>query len=504
MSRAILSQPRFTFPALRPQLVFVAGFAPIDIVLHGSRFREKVGTAESKTRAMILLAAIVVLVCFALLVSQYWERLFAEETSLGFAPFTKWLGLGLILPSFAWLLLNCGVLPGVPPILPRIALAQSAGQSWVPLLFSVTAPGLLVIGSWWAAVSFVHFLTLIALNAEPRQEFLFVTGVVSVVSLPIAGVCWWGGSLPWAGVGLMLWFVPVTHCTVALASRPKPIPTYARAVARLKFGKYREAESEVIQQLERREDDFEGWMMLAELYANHFGDLAEADRTVRAVCDQTNVTPLQISIAFQSLADWHLKCSDNPVAAARALREVCLRLPESHFAREAQLRIQQLPASRQELLEQRNPKKIRLPPLGGDLDGEPRQPGPQLSRGDAATLANECVERLKRNPNDMAAREKLAVTLTEHLGKVDLGLEQIQLLLGMSQAPESKKAEWLSLLAAWHFRHRHDRDTTKQVLQRILREHSQSAQGFAAQRWLNLLEMEERTSKHTPSPTRAT
>ena len=44
--------------------------------------------------------------------------------------------------------------------------------------------------------------------------------------------------------------------------KPTP-PMYARAIARMKFGKYSEAELEIIRELEKCEDDFEGWMMLA-------------------------------------------------------------------------------------------------------------------------------------------------------------------------------------------------------------------------------------------------
>ena len=55
-------------------------------------------------------------------------------------------------------------------------------------------------------------------------------------------------------------------------------PMYARAIARMKFGKYSEAEWEIIRELEKCEDDFDGWMMLAGLYANQFNDLPRPSR----------------------------------------------------------------------------------------------------------------------------------------------------------------------------------------------------------------------------------
>ena len=96
--------------------------------------------------------------------------------------------------------------------------------------------------------------------------------------------------------------------------------------------------------------------MLAEMYTRQFGDLPEAERTVLAVCDQPNVTSVQISVALDHLADWQLNLGNDPAGAARALDEICRRLPGSHFAKMAQQRKRQLPGSRQELLEQREPR----------------------------------------------------------------------------------------------------------------------------------------------------
>src|SRR5437899_7851710 len=114
---------------------------------------------------------------------------------------------------------------------------------------------------------------------------------------------------------------------------------YARAIARMKFGKYDEAEWEIIRELEKREDDFEGWMMMADLYANHFHDLPEAEQTILEICDQRRTTTSQVSIALHRLADWHLNLANDPEAARRALQVICDRLRGSHLAHMAQLRI---------------------------------------------------------------------------------------------------------------------------------------------------------------------
>src|SRR5258708_20345946 len=107
-------------------------------------------------------------------------------------------------------------------------------------------------------------------------------------------------------------------------------PMYSRAIARIKFGKYSEAEIEIIHQLEKAEDDFDGWMMLAELYARNFNDLPEAEKTVLEVCDHRKTTPTQLSIALHRLADWHLNLAGDPETAHRALQVICDRLPGTH------------------------------------------------------------------------------------------------------------------------------------------------------------------------------
>src|SRR5262249_13200197 len=159
-------------------------------------------------------------------------------------------------------------------------------------------------------------------------------------------------------------------------------------------------------ELERYEDDFQGWMMLAELYANQFSDLAEAEQTILDICDQPKTTPSQISVALHKLADWYLKHAQDPEAARRALQMICDRLPGTHLARMAHLRINQLPHSPQELLEQQGASPIPLPALGDVLDQPP--PEMKVSRARAKEMAEECVQRLNHDPNNIGAREKLA------------------------------------------------------------------------------------------------
>jgi len=265
---------------------------------------------------------------------------------------------------------------------------------------------------------------------------------------------------------------------------------YSRAIAKVKFGKYAEAEGEIIRQLENWENDATGWLMLAELHANQFQDLAEAEQIVLEICDQPDATPSQISVALHQLADWHLKLAGDPDAARRALQVICDRLPGTHLARMAQLRSAQLPLTAEELREQGMAQAVPMPALS--FDENPTEAETVLDPHRAAALANQLAERLTHNPNDIRSREKLARVLAGQLNKVDLAIEQIELLLGMSEPPDSKRAEWLGLIAAWQFKFNHDPGTARQVLERVIREFPNSPQALAAQRRLNLMAAEEK------------
>jgi uncharacterized protein (DUF1499 family) len=270
---------------------------------------------------------------------------------------------------------------------------------------------------------------------------------------------------------------------------------YARAVARMKFGKYSEAEWEIIRELEKCEDDFEGWMMLAGLYANHFNDLPEAEQTILEICDHPHTTASQLAVALHQLANWHLQ-RGNLDAARRALQMICHRLPGTHLAHMAQLRINQLPVSPAELRQQQSGAPIPLPALGDTLDESPAQTESRMERHQAAEQANVCVEILEADPKNVPARERLARLFAEHLDQPDLGIEQATLLLDLPDQPDLRRAEWLSLIAAWHIRYLHDADTGRKTLERLLREFPQTPQAMAARRRIQLLDAEAKSRGH--------
>jgi len=446
-----------------------------------------------------ILSALPVAVVFVWLSYDYWQRLFEAERPAVRRQFLAWAAKGLSVPLVVWVIINCGVLPGMPILLPGIALAKSRGGDWMRLLAQSCAPVMLITSSYWAALTFGWLQAVIAGRVQDRQEYKAAVIFWAVLLLPLASLVFYLFRAGGLGFALLVWLVPIVHFTLPLAQKKKSPPSYARAIARMKFGKYKDAELEVLHELEKCEEDFDGWLMLAELYARHFHDLPEADRTIRELCSQPNVTGIQISLALHRLADWHLDLGADPLSARSALAEICHRWPGTHFARMAQLRINQLPACREHLLEQRKPKTFRLPALRDDLDVAPAAHTAEMSPSEVKALADKCVEKLRKNPNDATARERFAILLAEQLGQVDLAIEQLELLLAMPDPPEQKAAEWLALVAAWRMKYQQNWDAAKLGLKRLIQLYPQTPQAFAAQRRLSLMETEEKFRKTRPA-----
>lgn len=437
----------------------------------------------------ILIFAVLGAVVFVVLVGTTIHRLSREaERRENLRRLWPWLVKGLVLPALLWMVLNLDLSWQLHAFMPQVQAARSSGGNWFGAFCQVSAAGLFAISSYWAALSLVWVLYQAAagLTPESRADYraLCLTSLVAM-ALPAAVFVWIGGWFM-LGLAVVILCLPVAGYAPAILHRAKTPPMYSRAIAKMKFGKYAEAEWEIIRQLEHAENDFNGWLMLAELYATQFKDLAEAEQIILEVCDQPNVTASQVAVALHRLADWHLKIGNDPDAARRALQVIVDRHPRSHLAHMARLRMGQLPRTVEELREQREARPVPLPALGDSLDESPNaEPLPDAKA--AVALANELSGRLSRDPQDVATRERLARVLAGSLGKVDLGIEQIELLLGLGDQPENKRAGWLGLIAAWQLRFKRDTDAARKLMERLVTEFPNTPQAMAARRRLALL-----------------
>jgi tetratricopeptide (TPR) repeat protein len=405
-----------------------------------------------------------------------------------------WSLKGLVLPFAIWTLMNLGLSWNLQPFMPEIQAAQNAGTNWLKPYFRMLGYGSFIISSDWAAITLALILAKasVGLDREPRRDFKALCWTAFLGMLLPAAIIILLGGWPLLGLAASAILVPIAGYSPAILQPAKTRPIYARAVAKMKFGKYKEAEWEIIRELEKCEDDFEGWLMMAELYAGQFKDLSEAEQTILEICQHPNTTSPQLSIALHRLADWYLKLGDDPEAARRALEVICDRLPGSHLARMAQLRMNQLPVSQQDLREQREAKPVPLPALGDSLDDEIAPPESKLDHQRAVDMANACVEKLKQDPNNVPARDKLARLLAERLHKPDMAIEQITLLLNMPEQENARRAEWLGLIAAWHIKYRQDVETGRRILERVLEEFPHTPQALAARRRIQLLDVQAR------------
>jgi len=420
-----------------------------------------------------------------------------RQISLWLLP---WSLKGLLVPLVIWAAMNFGISFELQPFLPQVQTAQSAGR-WFPAFLTYTAIGCFAISTNWTALTLGWLVCRAGkgLDGEMRDHFrgLCWTSVIGM-GLPALGIVLVGG---WMGLGLaaMLMVMPIAGYAPSILQEKKMPPMYAKAIARMKFGKYAEAEQEVIHQLENCVDDFEGWLMLADLYANQFNVLPEAEQTILELCDQPRTNPAQLAIALNRLADWHLKFSGDPDAARRALQIICDRLPGTHLARVARVRAENLPRTAEEWREQQQHKSIHLSALGDPLDDDETQNAASISPAEAVARVNQLSERLQQEPNNIAAREELARVLAEQLGKPDEAIEQVNWLVNLPGQMPEKRAHWLGLIAAWHLRHRHDAASARTAMLRLIDEYPKTGLAFTARRRLTQMEVEERLRQPRPA-----
>ena len=210
---------------------------------------------------MSLFEPIIFAVAMVALTDYYRRGLFSGEDDFAGRWLIKWIAVGIILPVAAWIMLNAGSRPVLPALIP---LKSPVSAGWLgELVFQVryisvqTSPALFVISSYWAAVSLGWYITVMGQGAQNRQEFVVSCVAWCALLLPVVALLfyWFGPAI--LGLATLFWVWPLAHFALSLKPAPSP-PIYARAVAKMKFGKYREAEEAIIGELEKCESDFDG------------------------------------------------------------------------------------------------------------------------------------------------------------------------------------------------------------------------------------------------------
>lgn len=459
--------------------------------LPGSRVEDYGGQVSFN---MALFVAIFLGCLLILIAWTYWRRVGAgrEDETGGRKGFVRWAALGAGVPVGLWLLFNLGLLG--PPVWPAVAPISAGWNTWYRSFDTFAFSSTLIIVSFWAGVTFPWLLVRVGRVAENRRDFAVLCLTWSLLLLPVTASLLYFGGGAMLGLALFTGSLPLVHMALNLApERAVTPPSYARAVAKLNFGKYAEAELDILQELEKHEEDFDGWMMLAELYATQYGDLPSAHETIRDLCAQPTTTPVQASIAWHRLADWQLKYGRDPQAARDALEAICRRLPGTHLDRMARQRLRQLPATRQELEARDAGKPIHLPACPDVME----PPVPAMSRETALAEAARATEVLQSNPDDVEARESFARLLAEQLGHADTAIDQLGQLLAMPQQPAEQRSRWLLTMAGWHARHRSDPAAARLVYEEVMRDFPNSPDAVVAQRRLNMLTLQARLRRRS-------
>jgi len=285
--------------------------------------------------ALVLAACISVVAC-------YWFRMievgcFREGTSLA-----AWITKGVAVPLLLWIGFNFVLIPGHVATMPGVSLAKADAALWTRIALELLIPAAPLVASCWAAATLTWLVVQLVLQTESRKEILGAGIFWGLVLSPFVALIL--AFFGWSGVGvaLLVLLAPILWDLLALGTPRRLQPEYELALERLKRGEHSAAELEIIRQLEKREDDFAGWMLLAEVYAKNFGDLAEAERTVRAICGQPTTTRKEYCAALMQLGEWHLQLHFDASAARAVWSEICERFPHTEFADTARRRIERL------------------------------------------------------------------------------------------------------------------------------------------------------------------
>ena len=284
---------------------------------------------------------------------------------------------------------------------------------------------------------------------------------------------------------------PLTSFYDGGETEPELRPFYSIARAKQKRGHYAEAIAEVRQQLERFPEDYEGWMLMAEIYATDLKDNLSAQNCLEEILRHQSHATRNIVYTLNRSADWHLEHAGDRESARAALQEIVRRFPDTEFAHTAAQRISHLTTDKM-LVEQRNRPTIILTRREGHigLEGKVADPRPAPEHRD--TAAARLVEHLQNYPADAEAREELATLYANEYGRMDLASDQLEQLIISPGASPKEVAHWLNMLVDFHVRVDQDRAAARAALQRISALYPNSAVAGLAQSRLAYLDGELR------------
>jgi hypothetical protein len=441
--------------------------------------------------------ALAILIAVACGVREHWSRLRNDDPGWN-AVLRRWFVQGVIVPVAAWGITNLGVSSRFPALIPQIAIAQASNQAWFSFWVTALVRGAGLVVICWGAVTYLWMIFVIARDSELADTLRSAVRIVGIPMFLLALLLVYRATWTVLPMAVLVVLMPVVHRALVAVEAPPPVPMYGAARGKIHSGKYEAAEIEVINQLEKKENDFNGWMMLAELYATKYRRLEDAAQVVVDICRDPTIADIEASVACNKLADWQLEIGMNPPAARAALDLLIQRAPGSHVAEMARVRLKQIPRTRDDLLDQRKPKSIRLPALREDFAPPAAD---NSSKNEATAEANRLSDRLRYDPNDFGARERLAILLAEKLGQVNAGIEQLRLLINMPESQGEPAAKWLAQIATWERYLNKNEQKFRAILNEIILDYPNTTYALSARRQFRLIEdaeLQKTTASETP------
>lgn len=365
-----------------------------------------------------------------------------------------------------------------------VLAAGFAAAAWIGwrTLRRTERPGWLVAKWIVTAVGAAVFISLGMQVATAGRKEAFIIAIGAAVVGLVLGILWApsiGGmaAAPFAGL------------FDGGGQEVEARPFYAIAQARRKMGKYQEALERVREQLEKYPGDFEGLMLMAEIYGEDFKNNAAAQACVEEMVNFPKRAPKNIAYALNRAADWHLKLAEDRKAAKAALLRIPELLPETEQAQMAWQRIARLTPDRM-LAEQKERPVIRMVRHEGYLGLQGMAADPRKPEENPAEAALRLVAHLNEHPFDSEAREELARVYAEHYGRVDMAADQMEeLIAGPNPAPK-QVARWLNMLADLQVQFGRDQAAAEAALRRIMERFPDGAAAANAEKRIAYLGLE--------------
>ena len=318
-----------------------------------------------------------------------------------------------------------------------------------------------MIFKWLVTAGVIVFMIWVAMPEVAKDEVTALFGLALVLICAVVMIVTWRHDLA------ALVAEPFGSLYDGGSDPPDPHPAYSVALARQKQGRYLEAVAEIRKQLDRFPRDVEGQLLLAQIQAEDLNDMPLAEITIQHFCEQPGHAPQNVVFALYSLADWHLKISQDREAARLDLEKIVALFPESEFALGASHRIAHLggaemllpPGERRTFVVAEGVHNIGLLQSSEHLKPAEADPG---------QLAADYVRHLERHPLDTEAREKLAILYADHYARPDLATDQLEQLIQEPKQPAKLVVHWLNLLADLQVRSGVACETIRETLQRII------------------------------------